>query len=381
MSGSSPFYTQDHEIFRDSVRRFVEKEIRPYVDEWDEAGEFPRALYRRAAEAGVLGLGFPEEYGGTPAPDPFYNIILTEELTRAGSGGVIASLMSLGIGLPPVVHLGTEDQKRRFVPPVMAGEKISALAVTEPSGGSDVANLRTTARRDGDHYVVSGSKTFITSGVRADLYTVAVRTGGPGMDGISLLVVEKGTPGFNQTPLKKMGWWCSDTATLYFDDCRVPADNLLGPENGGFMGIMRNFNGERLGLAAQACGFARVCIEEATAYARERTTFGRPLIDNQVVRHRLVDMNMKVNAARAYLDELAWRVHQGETPVADLCMLKNLAAGTLEYCASEAIQVFGGAGYMRGTPVERIYRETKVLTIGGGSSEIMKDLAARQMGM
>jgi len=381
MSGSSPFYTQDHEIFRDSVRRFVEKEIRPYVDEWDEAGEFPRALYRRAAEAGVLGLGFPEEYGGTPAPDPFYNIILTEELTRAGSGGVIASLMSLGIGLPPVVHLGTEDQKRRFVPPVMAGEKISALAVTEPSGGSDVANLRTTARRDGDHYVVSGSKTFITSGVRADLYTVAVRTGGPGMDGISLLVVEKGTPGFNQTPLKKMGWWCSDTATLYFDDCRVPADNLLGPENGGFMGIMRNFNGERLGLAAQACGFARVCIEEATAYARERTTFGRPLIDNQVVRHRLVDMNMKVNAARAYLDELAWRVHQGETPVADLCMLKNLATGTLEYCASEAIQVFGGAGYMRGTPVERIYRETKVLTIGGGSSEIMKDLAARQMGM
>ncbi|HYW02863.1 MAG TPA: acyl-CoA dehydrogenase family protein [Gammaproteobacteria bacterium] len=381
MSGSSPFYTQDHAIFRESVRRFVEKEIRPHVDEWDEAGEFPRELYRRAAEAGILGLGFPEEYGGQPAPDPFYNIILTEELTRAGSGGVIASLMSLGIGLPPVVHLGTEDQKRRFVPPVVAGEKISALAITEPSGGSDVASLRTTARREGDHYVINGSKTFITSGVRADLYTVAVRTGGPGMDGISLLVVEKGTPGFSQTPLKKMGWWCSDTATLYFDDCRVPAENLLGPENGGFMGIMRNFNGERLGLAAQACGFARLCIDEATAYARERATFGRPLIENQVVRHRLVDMNMKVNAARAYLDELAWRVHQGETPVADLCMLKNLATGTLEYCASEAMQIFGGAGYMRGTPVERIYRETKVLTIGGGSSEIMKDLAARQMGM
>ncbi len=381
MVGRSPYYTREHEAYRDAVRRFVAREIRPHVDQWDEAGEFPRELYRRAAQAGILGLGFPDEYGGISAPDPFYGIVLMQELARAGSGGVIAGLMSLSIGLPPIVHLGSDEQKRRFLPSVLAGEKISALAVTEPTGGSDVANLRTTARREGDHYVVNGTKTFITSGMRADLYTVAVRTGGPGMEGISLLVIEKGLPGFTQTPLRKMGWWCSDTATLYFDDCRVSAANLLGPENGGFMGIMRNFNSERLGLAAQACGFARLCLEQATAYARQRVTFGRPLIENQVVRHRIVDMTMRVEAASAYLDRLAWRVQQGETPVAELCMLKNLATGTLEYCASEAMQVFGGAGYMRGSIVERVYRETKVLTIGGGSSEVMKDLAARQLGL
>jgi acyl-CoA dehydrogenase len=222
---------------------------------------------------------------------------------------------------------------------------------------------------------------FITSGVRADYFTVAVRTGGPGAGGVSLLLIERERAGFSRTKLKKMGWWASDTAQLFFDDVRVPVDNLIGAENKGFIGIMLNFNQERLGMSAAACGYAKVCLDEAIAYARERHTFGKPLIANQVVRHRLVDMAMRINAVKSTLELLAWRVGQGEKPVAEICMLKNLATSTMEFCANEAMQVFGGAGYLRGAKVERIYRETKVMSIGGGSVEIMKDLAARQMGL
>ena len=377
---ANPFYTADHEAFRDTLRRFVAREIAPYVDEWDEAGEFPRELYRKAAGIGLLQLGYPEEYGGVPT-DPFYRIIVSEELAKAGSGGVNASLMSHSIGAPPIAALGPEWMKREVLPRILAGEKISALAITEPSGGSDVANLRTTARREGDHYVVNGQKMFITSGFRADYYTVAVRTGGPGAGGVSLLLIERDRPGFSRTKLRKMGWWASDTAQLFFEDCRVPVANLIGEENRGFIGIMLNFNQERIGLAAGAHGFARVCLDEAIAYARERHTFGKPLIANQVIRHKIVDMAMRVNAVKANLEMLAWRVHHGERPVAEICMLKNFATTTLEYVANEAMQIFGGAGYLRGAKVERIYRETKVMTIGGGSLEIMKDLAARQMGL
>ena len=376
----SPFYSGEHEAFRTQLRRFVEREVAPYIDQWEAAGELPRELHRKAAEAGVLGVGFPEAYGGIEVPDSFYGVVLTEELARAGSGGLIASLMSHGIASPPVMHAGTPEQKERFLAPVLAGEKIAALAITEPGGGSDVANLRTTARRDGDHYVVNGSKTFITSGMRADLLTVAVRTGDAGLGGVSLLVVEAGTPGFTRSKLEKMGWWCSDTATLYFDECRVPVANRIGPENAGFMAIMLNFNNERIMLAAQAWAFAQVCYEEALAYARERQTFGKPLISRQVIRHKLVDMKMQIDAVKAQLDILCWRVTKKQMPVAEVCLLKNLATRMLEEVAGEAVQIFGGAGYLRGAKVERIFRETKVLSIGGGASEIMKDLAARQLG-
>ncbi len=377
---ASPFYTEEHEAFRSTVRRFVEREIMPHVDQWDEAEEFPRELYRKASAAGLLQLGFPEEYGGVPT-DPFFGIIKAEEMARHASGGLNAGLNSHTIGSPPIAALGPEWMKRKVLPEVLAGERISALAITEPSGGSDVANLKTTARRDGDHYVVNGSKMFITSGMRADYYTVAVRTGGPGAGGVSLLLIERDREGFGRTKLKKMGWWASDTAQLFFDNVRVPLDNLIGQENKGFIGIMLNFNQERLGMAAGACGYAKVCLDEAIAYARERHTFGKPLIANQVVRHRLVDMAMRINAVKSTLELLAWRVGEGEKPVAEICMLKNLATSTLEFCANEAMQVFGGAGYLRGAKVERIYRETKVMSIGGGSVEIMKDLAARQMGL
>lgn len=377
----SPYYTPDHEAFRDSVRKFVEREIEPYVNAWDEAGEFPRELYKKAAAAGLLGLGYPEEYGGIPQADRFYRIVLTQELCRAGAGGLSASLMSHTIGAPPIRDLGSKEMKARVLPEILSGEKISALAITEPSAGSDVASLRTRAVRKGDRYIVNGSKMFITSGMRADYYTVAVRTGGPGRDGISFLLIERDRKGFTRTKLDKMGWWASDTAALYFEDVEVPVENLIGGENEGFKAIMMNFNDERLGMAAGATGFARVCLEEAMAYAKERQTFGKRLADHQVIRHKLVDMAMRINASQAYLEQCAWRVDRGERPVADLCMLKNQASQTMAFCATEAVQIFGGAGFIRGQKVERIYREVKVNQIGGGAEEIMKDLAARQLGL
>ncbi len=377
---SSPFYTADHEAFRDVMRRFVAREIEPHANEWDEAGEFPRALYAKAAEVGLLGLGFPEEYGGTPA-DQFMKIVASQELARAGCGGVSASLMSHTIGSPPIVRGARPEVKARVLPQILSGQKISALAITEPGGGSDVANLATRARRDGDVYVVSGEKTFITSGMRADYITVAVRTGGEGPGGVSLLLIPGDTPGLSRTVLKKMGWWASDTATLHFDDCRVPVENLIGEEGAGFKIIMHNFNSERMGMAASCAAFARVCVDEAIAYAKERKTFGKPIAQHQVIRHKIVDMTQRVAATQAMVDMLAWRLEQGDNPVADICMLKNQATQTMAYCASEAVQIFGGAGFMRGVKVERIYREVKVNAIGGGTEEIMKDLASRQMGL
>ncbi|WP_428312621.1 acyl-CoA dehydrogenase family protein [Hydrocarboniphaga sp.] len=376
----SPFLNQEHESFRQQVRRFVERECTPNIDAWEAAGELPRELHRKAAEAGLIGVGFPASAGGIEVPDAFYQLIVLEELARTGAGGLIASLLSHGIASPPLVHAGTPEQQQKFLAPVLSGERIAALAITEPGGGSDVANLRTRARREGDHYVVDGQKTFITSGMRADFVTLAVRTGEPGLAGISLLVVEAGTPGFTRSKLEKMGWWCSDTATLYFDACRVPVANRIGPENAGFMAIMMNFNYERLMLAAQAWASAQLCYDESLAYARERQTFGKPLITRQVIRHKLVDMKSRIDAVKAQLDLLCWRVSQKQTPVADLCLLKNLATSTLEAVAGEAVQIFGGAGFLRGAKVERVFRETKVLSIGGGASEVMKDLAAKQLG-
>jgi acyl-CoA dehydrogenase len=377
--GPNPHLTEEHLAFRDVMRRFVATEIEPFAAQWDEEGGFPRELYRKASEIGLLQLGFPEAYGGVEC-DPFYGNIASQELARAGAGGISASLMSHTIGAPPVAIAGSDALKAKVLPDVLAGRKIAALAITEPSGGSDVANLRTTARRDGDSYVINGEKTFITSGMRADFITVAVRTGEGGRSGVSLILVETDAPGFSRTPLRKMGWWASDTATLHFDDVRVPAGHLLGDENNGFAVIMKNFNRERLGMAAGCIAMARVCLEEAVNYAQERRTFGKPLSQHQVIRHKLADMTMRVNASQAYLDTLTWQVMRGDSPVADICLLKNQATLTMEFCAREAVQIFGGAGFMRGVKVERIYREVRVNAIGGGAEEIMRDLAARQLG-
>jgi len=379
-SRKSPFYEDHHHAWADTLRRWVEAEIMPFVSDWDEAGTFPRELYKKASEVGLLRLGWPEEYGGVPS-DPFLSIITSQEMSRHGAGGINASLMSHGIGLPPIRRLGTQEMKDRIIPQVLSGEKISALAITEPSGGSDVANLKTTARLDGDHYVVNGSKMFITSGMRADYYTVAVRTGGEGAGGVSLLLIEREREGFSRTELKKQGWWASDTAALYFDDVRVPVENLIGQENRGFAGIMENFNGERIGMSAGAIGFSKVCLDDAIDWARERMTFGKRLADHQVIRHKLADMYKRISATQAWLETLAWRISQGESPIAEIALLKVQATETMEYCAREAMQIMGGAGYMRGSRIERIYREVRVNAIGGGSEEIMRDLAARQMGI
>ncbi|MFZ6646879.1 acyl-CoA dehydrogenase family protein [Undibacterium sp. TJN25] len=386
MISNPAYYTPAHEDFRQMLRRFVASEITPFVNEWDEAASFPRELYQKAAAIGLLGLGFPEPYGGSPDVDAFHHLIASEELSRAGSGGVIASLLSHSIGAPPLMYGGSEELKQRILPDVIAGRNISALAITEPSGGSDVAALKTTAVLDGDTYVVNGEKTFITSGMRADYFTVAVRTNPDikGAGGISLLLIERDRPGFSRAELKKMGWWASDTAQLHFDNCRVPAANLIGAEGQGFRIIMRNFNTERFSMAAGAYGFASVCYEDALAWSRDRHTFGQRLLDHQVVRHKLVEMATQISAVRALLEDTAYRMgqpeQQGSELVAQICMLKNIATRTMQFCADTAVQTLGGMGFMRGTRVERIYREVKVNMIGGGAEEIMKDLIARQLG-
>ncbi len=397
-----------------TVERFARTEIAPHVTAWDAAGEFPRTLYRRAAELGLLGLGYPEAYGGTPAPHAL-RLPMWVALCRYGaSGGVLASLLSHNIGLPPVVALGSEAVKREVIPSVLAGERIAALAITEPGGGSDVAALRTTARRDGDDYVVDGEKIFITSGMRADWITVAVRTmpprspaahgalppegaaaalgrpgggassNGKGAKDISLLLVPGDSQGLSRTRLDKMGWQCSDTAQLRFDGVRVPARYLLGEEGSGFKAIMSNFNGERFGIACAALGFAQACYDEALAWAQQRKTFGSPLVGHQVVRHKLIDMQQRIRSTAAWLEQVAARADAGDTGadwVGEVCVLKNHATQTMQFCADAGVQILGGMGYMRGTVCERIYREVKVLTIGGGTEEIMKDLAARQWGV
>jgi acyl-CoA dehydrogenase len=376
----SPFYNETHEAVAASVRRFVDREIAPHIDTWEDARSIPRDLHRKAAEAGILGLGYPEEYGGhTAGFDVFHNLTQSDELARPGAGGLTASLMTHGIGLPPILAMGSEEMKRRVVPAVLAGEKIIALGITEASGGSDVAGLRTRAERVGNKYVVNGGKMFITSGMRADYVTVAVRTGGAGMGGISLMLIEADMPGFTRTPLEKMGWHCSDTAALHFDNVEVPPENLIGPENAGFMGIMRNFNSERLGMAHGCCAYARVCLEEAAAWARERETFGKPLVGHQSIRIKLADMARQVNATQAWVDQCAWQVREGKTAPADFAMLKVQATRMLEAVARDAAQVLGGASYLKGSKVERIYREVRVNAIGGGSEEILLDLAGRQL--
>ena len=377
------FYNESHHAWRKELKKFVAKEIAPFVETWEEAGEFPRELYKKAGDFGLLGMGYPEKYGGTfEGIDIFHGIVTSEELAQ-GSGGIAASLLSLNISLPLILALGTEEQKEKYITPVIAGDKIACLGVTEPSGGSDVAGIKTKAVRDGSDYILNGSKMFITSGMRADYYVIACRTGGPGTSGISAILIEKGTPGFTQTPLKKMGWLASDTAVLYFDDCRVPAENLIGGENSGWAGIMSNFSQERLGLAAGMNAYSQICIDESLAWARERMTFGKPLIQNQVIRHKLSEMSRMVNATKAYMELLTWKVMNGEQPTADLSLLKVQASKTMEFCAREAMQILGGAGYLRANSgpgkVERIYREVRVNAIGGGSEEIMLDLAARQL--
>lgn len=371
--------------FFNSVERFVKEQIAPHINEWDEAGEFPKSLYRTAGELGLLGLGYPEELGGFEC-SLADRLKLSNLICKAGSGGLLAGLFSHNIGLPPLINHGSDALVQSIAPAVLRGELISALAITEPTGGSDVANLKTRAdlvQVDGQpHYRINGEKVFITSGVRADWLTVAVRTGEAGAKGISVVMVPGDSKGLTRTPLKKMGWWMSDTAALHFQDVLVPVGNLVGVENKGFRIVMENFNTERLMLSGASVGFARVCFEEALDWAQNRQTFGKRLLDHQVIAHKLADMQMRIRATEAWFDETLAKIDRGDISdqlIADICLLKNMATQTMQHCAGEAVQILGGMGFMRGTKSERIYRETKVMSIGGGAEEIMKELAIRQL--
>ncbi|MBI3724332.1 acyl-CoA dehydrogenase family protein [bacterium] len=377
----SRYFDDTHASFREVARRFAREEIAPHAYQWEEAGSFDRELYRKAAAAGVLGAAFPEDLGGGGG-DIFHAIVVGEELPRGGSTGVAVGLGSLAIALPPILALGTEEQKRRFVPPVLSGEKIAALAITEPGAGSDVASLTTRAARDGDSYVLSGSKTFITSGVRADLVTVLARTGEDPHGGLTFFVVERGTPGFTVSrALEKTGWWASDTAELSFDSVRLPLENRLGDEGSGFLALMKNFVGERLMLAVNGHALAEICFEEALAYSRKRHAFGRPIAGFQVTRHKLADMATKIATAKALTYACADRVRRGEPATFEAAMAKNHAALVARDVTWEAVQILGGMGYMRESVVERLSRDARLLPIGGGTQEIMREIIAKGLGL
>jgi len=380
----------ERDALRATAAEFVRREVAPHLQEWEDAGSIPRELHVAAARQGLLGVSFPESVGGEGG-DLLDSVAVQEAMFEAGaSSGLMAGLFTGGIALPHLAANGSPELVDRFVRPALAGEKIGSLAVTEPGGGSDVAGIRTTARResgeDGDVYVVNGAKTFITSGVRADFVTTAVRTGGSagsraGHAGVSLLVVEKGTPGFTvDRALTKMGWHCSDTAELSYVDVRVPVGNLVGEENSGFYQIAEQFVVERIALAVHAYGIAARSLELTAAYCRERETFGKPLVANQVVRHKLVEMHRQVEVARTYTREVARRHVAGENVVAEACLAKQTACDTATYVCHEAVQLHGGTGYMHGTEVERHYRDARILPIGGGATEVLTDLAAKLLG-
>jgi len=371
------YFGPAHNMVRRSVKEFVDREIVPNIEDWEEMNEFPRDLYKKAGDVGILGIGYPEEYGGTPG-DIFFQVAAWEEIMRCGSGGLAAGLGSLNIAIPPILSQGADDQKERFARPAIMGDKIAALAITEPGGGSDVAGLQTTAVRENDHYVVNGSKTFITSGCRADQITCAVRTGGPGASGISLLVIEAGTPGYSVSEkLKKTGWWASDTAQIFFDNCKVPVENLIGEENQGFYGIMENFQSERLQLAVMANMTSQLAFEASLRYARQREAFGKPLAGFQVLRHKIVDMATLVEVSREFTYRVAAKIGAGLNQVKEISMAKNFACSTSDKVTYDAVQIFGGYGFMRGYPVERLYRDNRVLSIGGGTTEVMKEIISK----
>jgi acyl-CoA dehydrogenase len=379
---TDPWRTPERQALRDLASSFTRKEILPHIDHWEDEGELPRELHRRAAQVGLLGVGFPEEVGGSGG-DLRDLTVMTEAMVEAGaSTGVLASLLTHVIAVPHMVTVANPQHIERWVRPTLSGAKIGSLGVTEPDTGSDVAGIRTSARRDGDHYVVNGAKLFITSATRADFVTVAVRTGGSGSSGISLLVVETDTPGFAVSrKLRKMGWHCSDTGELAFSAARVPVGNLVGTEGSGFVQIMKQFQVERAFIAVQAYATAQRCLDLTIDYIRQRETFGRPLSTRQVVRHKVVDMATAVDVARTYTHAAIDRIVAGDTDVRMVSMAKNEAVAACDLAVDTAVQLHGGMGYLRETEVERHYRDSRILGIGGGTTEIMKEVIAKQIGL
>jgi acyl-CoA dehydrogenase len=376
------WHTPEREELRKAVRTFAEREVLPYADEWERSGDLPRDLHRKAGAAGLLGAGMPESVGGGGG-DGADAVVICEEMHQAGSpGGVFASLFTCGIAVPHMIASGDQRLIDTYVRPTLQGNLIGSLAITEPGGGSDVGHLTTKAVLDGDDYIINGAKTYITSGVRADYVVTAVRTGGPGAAGVSLIVVDKGTPGFEVSrKLDKMGWRSSDTAELSYVDVRVPARNLVGAENTGFLQIAGAFVSERVGLAAQAYSSAQRCLDLTVDWCRNRETFGRPLITRQSVQNTLAEMARRIDVARVYTRTLVERELAGESNlITEVCFAKNTAVEAGEWVANQAVQLFGGMGYMAESEVERQYRDMRILGIGGGTTEILTSLAAKTLG-
>jgi acyl-CoA dehydrogenase len=378
-----PPFTDEHEDLREGIRRFVARELRPHAGEWEDARWFPNEVFARMAELGYLGLKYPEEYGGQGG-DHLHEAVLVEELSRSGSGGVAAGVGAhVNIATPPIAGFGTEEQKQRFLVPAIRGEKIGALGISEPGAGSDVAGIRTFARRVDGGYVVNGSKTFITNGVRADFVVTAVKTTEEGgHHGLSFLVLEKGMDGFSVAKkLEKLGWHASDTGELAFQDVFVPEENLLGEENRGFYLIMANFQWERLSMALGAVGSMDAVIERTIAYAKERRAFGRPIGGFQAIRHKLAEMAVKLEASRS-LTYYALRLFvAGRDAINEVTEAKLLSQRSSFEVADDALQIHGGAGYMREYEIERVVRDARLGPIGGGTDEVMKEILGKRLGL
>lgn len=382
MTLPSPFMTDERAAFRRDFGRFVADEIAPNIETWEAERRVPKELNEKIAAFGVFGFGIDEDYGGLGFDDAFLRSDYAELIFGCGASGVAAAVGGRSISLGPMARFAPEEFRKTVLPEIIAGRIGSSLAITEPGGGSDVAGLTTRAERKGKGWVLNGVKTFITGGMEAQWFVVGARTGGPGLAGISLFLVEADTPGFTRSALgDKMGWHCSEQATLYFDDCELPHAALIGPENKGFLAIMNNFNHERLAMTAGALGMMKLCYISALDWARTRRTFGQRLIEHQVIGHKFAEMSARIDLIEAYLERICWAINQSAMPVAEISKAKVQATKALEFVASEAMQVFGGAGYLRGNPVERVWREVKVMAIGGGSEEILRDLAVRQMGL
>jgi acyl-CoA dehydrogenase len=377
----APLMTDSHHAWRAKVRGFVTREILPHLDGWEATGTFPDALFESAARQGLLGIGFPEGLGGhTEDADPYYRVIFAEELHRPGSGVVFADLATHWIGLPPVIQFGAAELLETVARPVLAGRRRIAFAVTEPSGGSDAAALQTRAERREAHWLVNGTKTLISGALRAEHILAAVRTGGPGAGGVSLLLIDAASSGVSVHPVPGLAWYNASNGTIEFRDVQVPLDRLIGPENRGFAGLARQFNVERLSGIAASLAMSRAAVAEAIAWSQERQAFGKRLIEHQAVRHKLVDRVGEIRAAYAYLDQCIWRLQQGETMVADIAMLKVQSTRTLERCARDAMHLLGSRAYTGASRVERIHREARIFALGGGTEEVLSDLAARQLG-
>ncbi len=372
------YTTPDHELLREQVNRFITREVEPYAAAWEETGCVPREVLRKMGDAGLLGLMYESEYGGAEA-DALTNLVFAEALSQSTFGGfIITVLVHTDMASPHLHHAGSAVQKAKYLPGVISGETITAVAISEPGAGSDVAGMRTTAKRDGDEWVINGTKMFITNGVHANVYFVAAKTGTARHD-MSMFIVEKGTPGFTVgRALKKTGWLSSDTAELIFDNVRIPAGNLLGEEGKGFYSVMKNFQTERIALGAMAVGHCTRALELTLDYVRQRQAFGATLWDKQTIRHRIAMLDAKTRAARQFMYHCAWSVTQGHDIVQEVSMLKALTGELVNEVLQTCQQFHGGMGFMRETPIERLWRDARVLGIGGGATEVMLEEVAKR---